>query len=555
MALPDDKRGITAGGKPPLIPHTPDIQDIRLPGFHFLLQGQRKRVPLYHAVLNAYHIRLVIVFRQIEFLPRNGLEAVQVLGISDKDFRSRLRLSAYQSGWIPRTSAMTAKVSCQFVVAAPPLLRLIGCGRGCNGGDPAQHLITSPIAAKAGFAHHIDHLLAPEQGHRIVAVETHQFLVELVGKEQRPVFGSVIGHHEAGIRHHETMQRQGLTEAARAIGLETQRIFRQVDRLACPVVDFNGPLRHIVTQAAHIFGNHQIRGLHHRLWLPPDFFHPLRIVDKRIPVTLQAENGLVAGYLLLAYRVLFVPLQQKLDGPLPQAVIGAPVQDRRHPVGYQVFVTGHHIEISPGKVSFVLIRRLEYLVIITYRGTAPYLADSTFPNGFIDLPERHIAPHGVHMDVGRIQMEQIGVHRADIPAEPAFRETVFPVDAFAFGSRCRTPVPAGGSRGIHIPYPDPVRTGVDVFHLLPYLTVSQNRMEVYQFMQGCLEFKTAQTADIGIVILVTAAAFHLLQGRQGIHLACAPTSHTALIHILVFARRALQQVLQFVEIQILVFLQ
>ena len=288
------------------------------------------------------------------------------------------------------------------------------------------------------------------------------------------------------------MQGQRVGETTCSVGLKTERIAIQPDCLSRTIVNLNGALWLAITQAAHIFGNHQIRGLHHRLGLSPDFFYPLRVVDKRIPIALQAENSLVAGYLLFAHRILFMPLQQKVDGPLSQTVIGASVQDRRHPLCYQVFVASHHIEIGTCEIALVFIRRFEHLVIVTYRSAASNLTDSTFPCRLIDFPERHIAPHRVYMDIGRIQMEQIGVHRTGfISAEPAFRETVFPIDAFPFGTSRRAPIPAGGSRGIHIPDSGAIDTGIDIFHLVTYLAVRKNRMIIYQFMQGCLEFESA----------------------------------------------------------------
>ena len=99
----------------------------------------------------------------------------------------------------------------------------------------------------------------------------------------------------------------------------------------------------------------------HVLFVAPYVLLQSRVVNIGIAVVLTAVHGIVAIYLLLAYRVFLGPPQQHLDEPcLVGRVCVASKHGRLVPRGYLVLVASGHVEVDAGKIALVLIVWLEH---------------------------------------------------------------------------------------------------------------------------------------------------------------------------------------------------
>ena len=92
--------------------------------------------------------------------------------------------------------------------------------------------------------------------------------------------------------------------------------------------------------------------------IAPYIVGKLRVIYIRVAVALYFLYGIVAVYLLLAYRVLLVPFEQQVDSPWLQCGVGALLIVHPGIFPSQVLVAGEHIHICTCKVSLVLITRL-----------------------------------------------------------------------------------------------------------------------------------------------------------------------------------------------------
>ena len=102
------------------------------------------------------------------------------------------------------------------------------------------------------------------------------------------------------------------------------------------------------------------------LFVPPDIFHQVRIIDKRVAVALNLVDLDGSCFLFLAHRVHPVPLQQQVAKPRSELL---PSVIRHGCARFACFyplqtipVACSDIEIGAGKVPLVFIRGAEYFL-------------------------------------------------------------------------------------------------------------------------------------------------------------------------------------------------
>ena len=171
------------------------------------------------------------------------------------------------------------------------------------------------------------------------------------------------------------------------------------------------------------------------LLVAPDVFSQFGVVDKGIAVALNAIDALVALDLLLAHRIHACPLHQHVDCPSRESLVAiGPIVKLRaaRPGGQFKFVAGRHIEIGACQVSLVLVIGLKHRAAI-----ARISAGSQFPLGNIGAigktsagithPIRVIGALAVDLDVGGVDMENVGIHGGNLTTKPAAWKTVLTV--------------------------------------------------------------------------------------------------------------------------------
>src|SRR5699024_11909683 len=85
---------------------------------------------------------------------------------------------------------------------------------------------------------------------------------------------------------------------------------------------------------------------------PPDQTDIFGVVDKGISISLIIIGSIIAIYLALGNRILGIPFQQHVQGPVIKNLIGSSIEGVLapaigvFPTGHLIFITGGHIKIG-----------------------------------------------------------------------------------------------------------------------------------------------------------------------------------------------------------------
>ena len=236
------------------------------------------------------------------------------------------------------------------------------------------------------------------------------------------------------------------------------------------------------------------------------------MVYEGVAVVLHAVDSVVAPCFFFGHGILTVPAQQQIDGPRVKCRICI----RRHHVGVlpgQVLVYGGHVKVRTGKVSLVLISRLEdifgsaalsghgvahfaYAVIKIRVGT--YLAE-----GIVELS-------AISFYFTGIQMVEVYIRRyVGIASPPRFGERVLAIEA---AERRRI------ERLIRIHIPPALAIGIEIGFLEGILKISIYRTIVSrtgkvarQFADCCLELGVLETTE---AVVITRRGLCQSRGRH-----------------------------------------
>ena len=110
------------------------------------------------------------------------------------------------------------------------------------------------------------------------------------------------------------------------------------------------------------------------LFVAPDVLGQFGMVDEGVAVFLLGGHGLVAVEFFLADRVLAVPFQQKVDGPVGEGGIAVVGQHIAVPARDAVVIGGGHVEVRAGEIALVLVVGLEDTSAVAGEGGGAELA-------------------------------------------------------------------------------------------------------------------------------------------------------------------------------------
>ena len=131
--------------------------------------------------------------------------------------------------------------------------------------------------------------------------------------------------------------------------------------------------------------NISVQSKRNRCSVAPDIFYKIGVIDKRITVMLNGIDYIVAGGFFVTDRILAVPLQQQSNGPRLQHRISVLLHHVLRliciPFMLIMLVHGSHVEISSGKVTFVLIGRFKNRAYITVISTRTNFTHSIIESG------------------------------------------------------------------------------------------------------------------------------------------------------------------------------
>ena len=246
----------------------------------------------------------------------------------------------------------------------------------------------------------------------------------------------------------------------------------------------------------------------HILAFAPDVLFETGIVDVGIAVVLDAVDGLVAVAFLVAHGVVLRPLQEHVEGP---GLESGPCVSGKHdaafalrPLGKTALVGGGHIEIGACKVALVFVGRFKHRTAVSGNGRRSHLAEPlcTLFRGALHLAEGEVSAHAVHIAVGGIEVEEVGVCRnSRTAAPPAFRERMLTVVLVALGLEVSGLVVAEGVVGdaaVHVPHLS-VRAAVRFAEVYPKVGIGTYGMVADDVREGGLQGCTLFAGGRGIV--------------------------------------------------------
>ena len=222
------------------------------------------------------------------------------------------------------------------------------------------------------------------------------------------------------------------------------------------------------------------------------------MVDKRVSVVLMLVDSVVAVNLLLAHRVLLVPLQEQIYSPGCVARIAVSGKHRTAPRSDFVVIASRHIEIRAGKVALILVNRLENRTRVARECRLSEFSESVHTIARRQrcsvgtLAIREVAALSVHLTISRIHMERVRLHRLSL-FEPAFRERVLAVYAVAHMAVVATLLLslAEFRSGIHVPIVIRARANVRILVHVPQSVVAHVFVRSDDFTQLFQQFLLA----------------------------------------------------------------
>ena len=179
-----------------------------------------------------------------------------------------------------------------------------------------------------------------------------------------------------------------------------------------------------------VAGGLRFAGVHLAHLVTPDVFFKSGVVDERVTVVLNLENGFVAVDFFLTNRIFACPVEQHVVSPFRQGEVAA-VRQHIGVLPGVVLIACSHIEIGSGKVAFIFVGRLKHALAASAhaRLRSAHFAHAVVERCFQHLAQREVVFGSVGCGIRWIQVVDVGVGFHLVAAPPTFRERVFAVQA------------------------------------------------------------------------------------------------------------------------------